>query len=226
MALAEATAVTARALSYPDQARGFVIVDAPTYERACEFLKGVKALRQEIADTFDPHIRRAHEAHKALLAEKQEAERPLADAERIVKDGLVAFDREQERQQREAQQRQLAEQRRLEEERRLQEALALEARGRHEQADAVLEKPIVVPVPVLPAREVPKVSGVAFRETYSARCTDLLALVRHVAAHPEHTNLLQVNQAALNSLARSLRQQLQIPGVDVVATRDVAAARR
>lgn len=226
MSLAEATPLYEQALAYPDQARSLVISDSRTYEQACDFLKGVKALRQRIAEVFGPHIKRAFEAHRALCGEQREHEAPLLEAERVVKDALVAYDREQERIQREAQQRQLAEQRRLEEERRLQEALALEARGRHEQAEAVLEKPIVVPVPVLPAREVPKVAGVAFRETYSARCTDLHALIRHVAAHPEHTNLLVPNQAAINAMARSLRQQLLIPGVEVVATRDVAAARR
>jgi hypothetical protein len=224
--------VTERALALPDQARAIRISDADTYARACEFLKSVKALRDEITQTFDPHIKRAHEAHKALLKEKQDAEAPLAQAERIVKDGLVAYDREQERIRREEARRLEDEARRQEEERRLMEAIELEEAGNEAgdeglkaEAVALLEQPIIVPT-VAVAPSTPKVAGVAFRETWSAKVTDLAALVKYVAAHPQFAGLLSANMPALNAQARSLKGQLQIPGVEAVCTRDVAAGRR
>lgn len=224
--------VTEQALAFPDQARAIQISDADTYGRACEFLKGIKSFREQIADTFDPHIRRAHEAHKALLKEKQDAEAPLAQAERIVKDALVAYDREQERIRRE-EARRLEEAARLQEqERRLMEAIELEEAGNKAgdegmkaDASALLDQPIIVPtVAVAPAT--PKVAGVAFRETWSAKVTDLAALVKYVATHPQFAGLLSANLPALNAQARSLKGQLQIPGVEAVCTRDVAAGRR
>jgi hypothetical protein len=217
--------VTAKALTYPDQARALVIADAGTYQQACDFLKGIKALRTEIAETFEPHIKRAHEAHKALLKEKADAEAPLAEAERITKGALVIYDNAQEKLRREEAARQQAKLRRQEEERRLAEAVALEEAGDAAEAEALIEEPIIVPtVAVQPST--PKVSGIAYRETWSASVTDLGALVKFVAANPQFAALLTPNMPALNAQARSLKGQMQIPGVEAICTRDVAAGRR
>jgi hypothetical protein len=218
-------AAVAKALTYPDQARALAITDTVSYAQACEFLKGIKALRTEIAETFEPHIKRAHEAHKALLKEKADAEAPLADAERITKAALVVYDQTQERMRREEQQRLQAELHRQEEERRLQEAIALEAAGETAEAVAVLDEPIAAPV-VAVAPMTPKVSGISYRETWSAEVTDLSALVAYVATRPEFAGLLTPNMPALNAQARSLKGQLRMPGVKAVCTRDVAAGRR
>jgi hypothetical protein len=93
----DAGAVTSEALSWPDRARATVITDSTTYTDACELLKGIKALRVRIGETFDPHIGRAFQAHRALCKEKQDAEAPLTEAERILKAALVAYDDAQER---------------------------------------------------------------------------------------------------------------------------------
>lgn len=59
-------------------------------------------------------------------------------------------------------------------------------------------------------------SGATIRKNYKARVTDMMALIRHVAAHPEYVNLLELNQAAADKLAKSLEQRLSkaIPGLD------------
>jgi hypothetical protein len=217
--------VTERAGTMPEQARGLTITDSVTYARACEFLKAVKGLRQEIAETFDPHINRAFVAHRALCAEKKSAETPLADAERIVKDAMTAWDREQDQIRRAEQARLEAAARRHEEDARLMEAEAIAAAGDHEMADALLDAPLVVPT-VAVAPLTPKVSGISFRETWSARLDNLLALVKFVAANPTHLGLLQANGPALNAQARSLKGQMRIPGVTPLCTRDVAASAR
>lgn len=219
------SAAVAKALTYPNQARALAITDALSYAKACEFLQGLKALRAEIAETFEPHIKRAHEAHKALLKEKGDAEAPLAEAERIVKAALVTFSDEQERIRREEQARLQAELKRQEEERRLNDAVALEAAGETAEASAVLDEPIHVPT-VAVAPMTPKVSGIQYRETWGAKVTDLAALVKFVAANPQFAGFLTPNMTALNAQARSLKAQCQIPGVEAVCTRDVAAGRR
>lgn len=218
-------AVVEKALAYPQQARALTITDASSYQAACDFLKGIKALRTEIADTFEPHIKRAHEAHKALLKEKNDAEAPLAEAERIAKAALVVYDQAQERLRREEQARLQAELRRQEEERRLAEAVALEAAGEQAEAEELIAAPVDVPI-VAVAPATPKVSGITYRETWSAEVTDLGALVAYVAKYPQFAGLLSANMPALNAQARSLKGQMQIPGVKAVCTRDVAAGRR
>jgi hypothetical protein len=217
--------VTQKALSMPDQARAVTITSPDSYQRACDFLKGVKALREEIAETFDPHIKRAYDSHRALCAEKKDAEAPLAEAERIVKTALVAWDTEQERIRLAEQRRLEAEAKRQEEDRRISEAEYLSDQGAIDEADALLDAPIDVPVVAI-APTTPKVSGIAYRETWSAKVTDLHALVKFVAANPSHLGLLQASLPALNAQARSLKAQMRIPGVQAIATKDVAAGRR
>lgn len=224
--------VTARALTFPEQARAIRITSVETYQSACEFLKTIKALRTEIADTFDPHIDRAFQAHRALVKEKKEAEAPLQDAELSAKRALVAWDTEQERLRRVEQQRLEEEARQREEERRLEEAIALEAEAQatgdaslQMEATALLEQPVQAPA-VAVARFTPKVDGISYRETWSCRLNDLSALVRYVAEHPQFLGLLQFNQTTGNQLARSMRARLKVPGIEAVATKDVAASRR
>lgn len=224
MPLADAAVVTERALTYPEQARSLVIRDADSYQRAAEFLKGIKALRQEIADKLGPHIKRAYEAHRALLAEQRDAEGSLAEAERIVKNGLVAYEREQADRQAAEHQRLIAAAVAEEQERQLQQAIALESQGFAEQAAAVLSMPINAPMPTAPPVDIGKVAGISYRRTYSARCVSLIDLIKFVAEHPELVNLLKANESALNGMARSLKLSLNIPGVEVVSTRDVAAS--
>lgn len=217
--------VVALALTYPDKARSLLIEDTGSYGSACEFLKGIKALRAEIADTFEPHIKRAHESHRALLKEKADAEALLVEAERIAKAALVAWEQDQEQQRRREQARLQAQLQREEEERRLADAVAAEEAGEVDVAEALIAAPIVAPV-VAVAPMTPKVSGITYRETWSATVTDLSALVKFVATHPQFAGLLSANMLALNAQARSLKGQLQIPGVEAVCTRDVAAGRR
>ncbi len=224
LAFAVDRTVTEQALAYPDRARALCIADADGYHAACEFLKGVKALRAEIAETFEPHIKRAHESHKALLKEKADAETPLLEAERITKAALVDYDHAQEQIRRAEQARLQAELRQREEARRLADAVALESAGEQAEADALIDAPIEVPV-VAVAPMTPKVGGIVYRETWSATVTDLGALVKHVAANPALAGLLSANMPALNAQARSLKGQLQIPGIKAVCTRDVAAGR-
>lgn len=223
--IVDSGAVVERALTFPDQARAIRIADAVSYAQACEFLKGIKALRSEIADTFQPHITRAHESHKALLKEKADAEAPLAEAERIAKSALVTYDQQQEQARRAEEARVRAELQRQETERRLAEAVALEDAGELAEAEALIDEPITVPV-VAVAPTMPKVSGITYRETWSAEVTDLAALVAYVATRPEFAGLLSANMPALNAQARSLKASLRIPGVKAVCTRDVAAGRR
>jgi hypothetical protein len=224
--------VTQKALAFPDQARALTISDTATYQQACDFLLGVKALRAEIAETFDPHIGRAFEAHRALCREKKEAEAPLADAELIVKRALVTYDTAQERIRQEEQRRLQEQARREAEERQLMEAIALEEEAKASgdaglamEAAAKLEEPIHTPA-VAVAPTTPKVSGIAYRETWSGRLTNIAALIVYAASNPQFMGLLMINQPALNQLARSMKNQMRIPGVEAVSTKDVAAGRR
>lgn len=225
-------AVRNEALAWPERARAVVITDDESYTGAANLLKGIKALRQRIADTFNPHIDRAHKAHKALVQEKATAEAPLTEAESIVKRSLVTYQQEQDRKAREEARRLEDEARRAEETRRLEEAAAIERvaadtgdESMRAMAHEVLDAP-VASVAVRPAPATPKVAGISYRDTYSARVVSLPRLIAFVARNPQFANLLVPNTTALNQLARAQKEMLQIDGVEVMKERVAAAGSR
>jgi hypothetical protein len=224
MALAEAGAIVSQAQTWPDRARAVVIIDSASCVAAAELLKAIKALRATIAETFDPHCKRAHDAHKALVAEKAQAEAPLTEAEGLIKRALAAYEQEQQRLARVEADRLAAIARQVEMDRKLAEAVAAEAQGDDVAACAILDEPIIS-APVFVAPTTPKVTGVSYRTTYSARVTDKAALVKFCAANPQFIHCVTPDMPALNALARSMKTNLQIPGVVVDEARTVAAGR-
>lgn len=226
------SAVTERALTWPEQARALRIIDSPTYEKAAELLAGIKGLRGEVNAAFDPIITDAHRAHKTACDKKRQAEAPLVEAEGVIKTAMGEYNTAQERL-RQAEERRLQEEaRQREETRRVEEAAALEREGNATnspellyEANELIERPVAAP-PVSVARTVPKVASIVHRENWSARVVSLTALIKYVAAHPEHQNLLTPNTAALNSLARAMKANLKVDGVQAVNTPIVAAASR
>lgn len=230
---AQASEVKADALTWPERARALRITDGESYTRASELLLAIKALRKRAGEVHDPNIKRWLDGHRAALRDKADVEAPLTEAERVVKDAMVAYDREQDRLQREAQRKADEEARQREEQDRLERAAAMEREGNAfgdtalvAEAEALISEPapIVQAAPV--AKATPKVAGITYRTTYSAQVTDVVALIRFVAANPSHAALLTPNLTALNAQARSLRTALQIPGVRVIETKDVAAGSR
>lgn len=217
------------ALTWPEKANELAIVTNEVYAAGADMLKGIKSLRQKIAEVFDGHIQRAHQAHKALVAEKATAEAPLTEAEAIIKRKMVAYSTEQERIRREAEERARQEALKAEEDRRLAEASALAelatATGDESyaaEAEAIIQAPIEAPAVTIKSTT-PVVSGVSYSERWSAVVVDKKRLVAFVASNPDYLNLLDVNQTAINALARGLKANMKIPGVQAKADRTLSS---
>lgn len=88
------------------------------------------------------------------------------------------------------------------------------AAGAQLAQDIAMTAELVTAAPVPIASAAPKVSGLSTRKNWKARCTDKMALIRFVAAHPEHQHLLEVNQSALNQLAKAQKDAMRIEGVE------------
>lgn len=212
------------AIAWPDRARAIVITDAESYATACGWLLGIKDLRKKIAETFDPHVKRAHEAHKALVKEKADAEAPLTQAELLIKDRIRAYDAEQDRLRRE-EQRRADEAARQEAERiALEQAAALELEAKATgddalmaEAEAIIDAPII-PVPVAPvAKATPKIAGVSIRKRFAFRIVNEAAIPRQY---------LSVNESKIRGVVTALGLSANIPGVQVYEETSVAAGRR
>lgn len=95
-------------------------------------------------------------------------------------------------------------------------AVELEEAGEAEQAEILLEEPIVV-TPVI-HRSAPKLAGKVSGTTYSAKVTDLRALVRAVADGRAPMEALGANESFLNQMARSYKEGFSMPGCELVTT--------
>lgn len=220
----ETKQIEQKALTISERAAAVQIIDQPTYDGAVELLRGVKALRKEAEAHHRPMIEAAYRAHKAATDALKRIDDPLKQAETHVKGCIGAWEMEQERLRRERQRLIEEAARRRAEEEILAAAVAAEAEGASAaEVDAVMaeaQAPILVVPPAPPVYQ--KAEGVAVRKSYSAEVVNLAELIRHVAAHPEQSNLLTPNMTALRAMVRAQGAQFRMPGVRLVEVANVA----
>lgn len=204
-------------------AKLFTIDSIETHAAALDRIKRLRLGERAIEEHFARAKKAASDAHRQLVQSINALVGPLAEARSIYDRAALAFEQEQKRIA-EEESRWLQEQaRQQEEERALMDAVEAENAGDAAGAEAILAQPVAVPV-VHVTPNVATVAGVSSRTTWSAEVTDLLALVKYVAAHPEWLNLIEPNLPALNKLAQAQRRALAIPGVKAV-DRQIRAAR-
>jgi len=200
---------------------------APTnyLEQAEQLIKGSMLTYQQAEDAK----RRAEQARLDELARQErerlrkEAEEAAAEAARI--EAIAAAERKKIEEEAAA----AAAAGDAAEAERLQEAAAIsktESIIAAEQAAAeaaaaravasIIMAPTVAPM-------TPKTKGIATVEKWKARVTDKAALIAYVAANPQYAELLTVNESALNAQARSLKGNLQIPGVESYPEQSLSA---
>lgn len=92
------------------KAAAFIITTSAEENAAVEIIRVIRDLKKEIDITFDDAIKKAHEAHKAMLAGKKRHLDPLDAAEKQIREKIIRFQNEQEtaRQQEEARLNELA----------------------------------------------------------------------------------------------------------------------
>lgn len=208
--------VEERALAVVDEANGLVVASNETYEKAGAFLTGIKAIRKEIGEVFDPIISKAHLAHKEAVGQKKKAEAPLLKAEGIVKPRIAEYAKEQERVRQEEQARLLREAEKKAEEERLAKAEEAEKAGEKEEAEAILNEPDFVPPPVV-AKTIPKLEGVSFRKNWKYQIVNDALVPR---------DFLTVDTIKLGQYARSFKDKAKVAGVTFYPDDGVATGAR
>ena len=194
-----------------EQAGKFEIHSDLTNEIAGDALRNLKRTLKEIDDRFGPPIKKAHEAHKAFLALKNDIAHPFLGCEKIyrAKIGAYQFKQEQLRQAEADRQRKIAQD---EAERvKLEQAAKLEAEGHKEEADRVIESPVIAPAPIIPVA--PKVEGISRRQTWKFR-----VVAEELIPRP----YLIPDEKSLGTLARSLKGKAIVPGVEFYCEESVA----
>lgn len=215
-----------KALTWKERAQALEITDQASHDRAAEMLLGIKDLMSEAEKHHRPIIDAAHRAHKAAIAGLNRILDPLKAAEAVLKPRIAAFVREQQRLAEEARRKAEEEERRRLQEEQLAAAIEAENQGAaEEEVAAILAEPVVAPRVAPPPAFTPA-KGVAVRTTWKGECTNLMALVKAVAEGKAPVALLQVNQSALDQMARALKSTFSVPGCRAVVSSSVAAGRR
>ncbi len=209
----ETVNIESEALTMAHQAGELQIRDQESYDMAMNFLEGVRHFRRRLDGIFDPIIQKTNQAHKEAIAQKRQIEKPAIQAELIVKQRKVGFDLEQRRLQEEEQRRREAEAKRQREEALLKEAEHAENQGAaRETVDAILEQPDTAPPPAAPPmHRVDK--RVYTRDVWKGEVTNMLELIKAAASGKAPPTMLMANQTAINALAKSLRDTMDIPGL-------------
>jgi hypothetical protein len=227
--------ITKAASDFLQTARDFRVVSTVTYEGAADLLKGIKAAQHTLAAKKDALVRPINQALKAARDLFRGPEAALEEAENLYKREMVAYSEEQERirqeEQRKENERAETERRRLEKEAREAEERARAAReaGNIRQAEKLEAKAdqktdaaATVVAPIV-QREAPRVGGIATRENWYAVVVDLKALVTAIAAGTVPVSAIEPNMKVLNAQAKSLKKELNWPGVRAAKDNIIAA---
>ena len=204
------------ALTWPEKAAEIKIVDQNSYNLATRTLIEIAGIEKKIKAHHEPIKTAAHSAHKAAVAAEKIFLDPLNKAKTIIKKAVSIWEQEQARIRAEAERKAREEAQKKEEEERLAKALEAEKEGKSEaEIEEIIEtvKPIE-PVKVEPTFE--RTSGVTTRETWHAEVTDIKALCQAVTDGAVAVSAVLPNMPVLNSIARTAKGSMSIPGVKAV----------
>lgn len=180
--------------------------------RAAELLKPrISEYERKAKEEAAKKEREAREAQERVERERRAADEARAAEEKRKADEAAAAAQRASEEARKAGDADAAELAALE----AADAEEVSRRAAAEQA-AIKAEPVVPPPVVRVAPALASVAGVSTRTTWKAEVTDLHELVRYVAAHPEWLALLTADMTQLNTLARSQKNRMQIPGVKAV----------
>ncbi len=185
-------------------------------------LKAVKALAKQIEDKRTSITKPLNQALREVNALFKPAKNWLKKAEGSIKGKMLEFQREQDRIARELQAK-VDEEARKERIRLEKKAADAELVKEPERAEVLREQAEIHEAPVI-VSTAPKLEGIATRKTWKAEVTDKLLFVQHVAEkRNDLLGLINIDQSALNAQARSLKDALDIPGIEAVIEEKIVA---
>lgn len=219
----------------------FVIRSHEDATMLLEYSKKMKWAQKMIEDKVRPLVKEADKHHKNMVAFIVDVKNPYVIREKTA-DAKYQLWARQERQRAEERAREAQriadeenrikaekERKRMEEE-RINVAAELEKSGFAEEAQAMVERPVVVsfqPSVPKPIQEAPKVQGVSEAVLWSAVITDPLSLCAEIGAGRQPITLIfkesettpgtyEFSNSSLNNMAKALKSELRIPGVTPV----------
>lgn len=203
------------AITEKEKATVLVVGDVASRGRAAFELVRLKALMEEAHARFDPIVEKANATHKEACKQRNAVVQPLEEAYRLIGGKVGAFDLAERRREEDEERRLLEESRVQAAEVREEEIETAEANGASSEEIAALCDMPLTPAPVIAQRRV-AAGPVTTRAAYKARLVNKFALVQFIAKNAQYLNLLDINQSALNNVAKALGTAMQLPGVELV----------
>lgn len=224
------------------------VVDDATFQRAAGLRVRLATWLKEAHAFFDPMCDSTYKAWKTTTERRKSVIEPRETGYRALGDRMGEYEQEQERLRQVAETAAQRERERLEavalaeaeaeqarltteaEDAAIEAAIAAAEAGDTQAAERIVAAPVVVPT-VQPAPVVvapvqiaaPVAAGYSSHPTWSARLDSLPDLVRAAAAgNSVALSCLSFDQVRANGLARSLRNNLKVPGVTAVEKRTTA----
>ena len=179
------------------QAAGVLVVDQASFDRATDMLKQLKGMMGAVSETFGPMAKKAHDAHKEILAQQKKFMEPLEAADAKLRMRSTAWWNEQERIRKAAE----AEARRKAEDEALARAQEAQDAGNLQAAErAITEKPVVD----LSDVQVASKNGVTFATQYVATIVDISKIP---------LEYMIPDMVKINAMVRASKGTVVIPGV-------------
>jgi len=171
----------------------------------------VKSIIKGVREYFDEPIRKAHEAHKSIVAKRKEAEDPLLKAEvflkNAVKDYLVKVEEARRAAEEKARFEQEALLAKLDEERKTDDEKAADT------TRAALEE---IHLESMKVKEDPKMTGVTKKKLIRWHVIDLDLVPR---------DLLTVDKPRVDEIVKRMKLNAAIPGIEVYEDLVIATKR-
>jgi len=189
---------------------------------AGEDLRTVKQLYKDLESRRTAITGPINKALREVNALFKPAKSWLAQAESILKDGILEFQNEQARIAREAQAKVDAEA--AKERKKLErKATVAAAVGMSEKAEELREEIETTVAPVVTSAA-PKIEGVVRRETWKAVVVNKAELLLHILEErPDMMPLVSIDETMLTAQARVLKGEMNLPGVRVTKEASIAA---
>ena len=179
------------------------VVDVASQELAASTVCEIDGQIKEIKEAFADPKKLADRAHKSICALESKCLGEREQVKRTIKGKIGAWQAEQEQIRHAVQAKRQLEARKLADDEALERAATLEADGRKEEAEAVLDAPIAPPLMPAPPPP-PKPEGVTTRVYWKHEVID---------AKQIPFDYMKPDDIKLAGYARSMRDTASVPGV-------------
>jgi len=204
-------------------AKDIAVSNSEDFNYASEIVLNFTNLKKKINEYWAEPIRKAHEAHKALTAKRNEMLRPIEANEKIIRNRISSYLTEQKRK-RDEEQRKIDEKRMRQEaaeKRKLEErAMRAEASGKIEKAESLreLKEDVYIP-PAIVVSEVNKTTrtdtGVVSAKTdIEVTITDVKELLMAITEGKAPVSIVDISKPKLKKFIKDMGIK-NIPGCEI-----------